>query len=614
MTMQSRSIEIAKFDPERSEKQVQYALAWRKAIFEGTPNAVIICDSDAVIVEVNPATCALLGQPSETLLGMQLSELLPDVAHSTDYFGRLHRGEKVVAEARINAASGYTDVEYQSRLIRVVDANYIHITCKDVTARKRAEEDKRRAEAQLQYQALNDELTGLPNRRLFGDRLSQALHLAERNASLVGLLYLDLDGFKLVNDSLGHSVGDTLLHAVASRLKARVRQSDTLARMGGDEFTVILTHIHRKEDADLVANELIDILGAPFLIDGHKVTVSGSVGISVFPTDAIESSTLLQHADSAMYAAKRNGKNRYMHYTADLGSSIRERMTLESQLRGAIGRGEIAVHYQPEFEVSSNRLKRFEALARWNHPTLGTIPPSTFIPIAEESGIIITLGAYIMEQACVEAVKWQSIAPYPIQVAVNVSSIQFAKDNFVEEVVDILDRTGLNPSLLQIEVTESVMLGGIQRSAEIMKRLKAIGVSFAIDDFGTGYSCLSYLPTLPFDALKIDRSFISDLAAKPEAQALVQSLIALAHNLSMRVVVEGVEKPDQLDSIQRLGGNEVQGFLLGRPCADPVGQLIALLEREKILSSRARTTCESRSVSEAEPDSLLLPTKRIYVQ
>jgi len=441
---------------------------------------------------------------------------------------------------------------------------------------ERREAEKRKAEAKLQYQALNDELTGLPNRRLFADRLSQVLAMARRERQLVALVYIDLDGFKLVNDSLGHSVGDLLLVQVAARLRTRVRQSDTLARLGGDEFSVVLANISAREDAHRVSQSLLDVLAAPFQIRDHEITIGASVGISIFPDNATDYADLLQQADSAMYAAKRNGKNRAMYFTPELGSLVRERLNLENQLRNAIARGEIHVQYQPEYDVASHRLLRFEALARWTHPTLGVITPAKFIPVAEESGLIVPLGAYIMEMACTEALKWQTITPHPVQVAVNVSSLQFGRDSFIDEVVSTLQHTGLPPELLQIELTESVMLNGVARSAETMKRLKDLGVSLVIDDFGTGYSCLSYLPSLPFDALKVDRSFVRELNSRPEIMAMVRSLVGLAHNIGMRVIVEGVETPEQLESIRKLGGNEVQGYLMGRPTADPVAQLSLL--------------------------------------
>jgi diguanylate cyclase len=432
---------------------------------------------------------------------------------------------------------------------------------------------KQKAEDKLQYQALTDELTGLPNRRLLSDRLAQTLAIARREQNTVAVLYIDLDGFKLVNDSLGHMIGDILLTLVAERLQERIRHSDTLARLGGDEFTIVLTKLASRDDAARVAKSFLDVLAKPFFIESHEITISASIGITIFPEHGTEAVDLLQQADSAMYTAKRNGKNQVTYYTTELGSVVRERLSLENQLRGAITRGEISVHYQPEFNLATGRLTRFEALARWTHPTMGTISPSKFIPIAEESGLIVPLGAYIMERACVEAVHWQAASPDPIQVAVNVSSLQFMRESFVEEVTGILSRTGLPPRLLQIELTESVMLTGPERAAEIMKMLRSLGISVAIDDFGTGYSCFSYLPRLPFNALKIDRSFVKELESRVETKAMVQSLVALAKNLSMQVIVEGIETPEQLELIKKLGGNEVQGYLLGKPTPNPLSQL-----------------------------------------
>jgi diguanylate cyclase (GGDEF)-like protein len=448
---------------------------------------------------------------------------------------------------------------------------------------------KAEAEARLQHQALTDELTGLPNRRLLSDRLSQALAVATRNAQIVGVLYIDLDGFKLVNDSLGHTIGDALLGQVAERLGLRIRKADTLSRLGGDEFTVVLTKLHTKEEAELVAKNLLDILSTPFLIDKHNITISASVGISMFPENGVNAADLLQQADSAMYSAKRNGKNRYMYFTPELGSMVRERVTLENQLHGAIVRGEITVQYQSQFDVNSGQLVGFEALARWTHPTLGSVPPAKFIPIAEESGLIVPLGAFVLQRACTEAAGWQKISAHPIQVAVNVSSIQFTRTTFVDEVAEVLRHAGLKPELLQIELTESVMLNGTERAAETMKRLRKLGVTIAIDDFGTGYSCLSHLPRLPFNTLKIDRAFVKELTSRKEMKAMVQSLITLATQLNMEVVVEGIETPEQLAMIKTLGANQVQGFLFGRSAANPT-QLLT-----------ERTSMESSSRAPDEP-------------
>jgi predicted signal transduction protein with EAL and GGDEF domain len=325
---------------------------------------------------------------------------------------------------------------------------------------------------------------------------------------------------------------------------------DTLARLGGDEFTVLLTMLREASDAEAVAATLLQALSEQFVFGGHEIVIGASIGISLFPQDGTDPAALLQQADSAMYATKGNGKNQVRYFTAELGFSLRERLSLESQLRGAIARGEIHLQYQPEFDLISHRLTRFEALARWTHPVLGKIPPNKFIPVAEDSGQIIALGAFVLRQACLEAVKWQANAAYPIHVAINVSSLQFTRASFVEEIAQILEETGLAPRLLQIELTESIMLTGADRAAATMTRLRSLGISLAIDDFGTGYSCLSYLPRLPFDTLKIDRSFVHELATRPGAKDIVSFLISLAHGLHMQVVVEGVETVELLEIIK----------------------------------------------------------------
>lgn len=355
---------------------------------------------------------------------------------------------------------------------------------------------------------------------------------ARRTDQLLGLLYIDLDGFKLVNDSLGHSIGDLLLCEVATRLKSRVRKSDTLARIGGDEFTVILTALMTAEDATVVADSLLECITRPFRLEDQEITVGASIGISIFDEAQQDGADLLRQADSAMYAAKRSGRNRAAYFSDDLGLMARERLTLENQLRGAI-------------------------------------TPNRFIPVAEESGQIHALGYYVMEQACREAVKWQESPSAPIQVAVNVSPIQFNSESVVQDVGQILERTRLRPQLLQIELTESVMMGSLQRSLEKMQGLRALGVHLALDDFGTGYSCLSYLPELPFSAIKLDRSFVVKLSKGSDSNQMIRSMVDLAHSMNMRVIAEGVEEASQLELVKELGVDEVQGFFLGRPSPNP---------------------------------------------
>jgi diguanylate cyclase (GGDEF)-like protein len=472
--------------------------------------------------------------------------------------------QRVTQEANFNAEISVRGVAEVAPLAEGFNAMLAELQKRD-----RA---RREAESRLQHMALVDELTGLPNRRLLSDRLSQCLARARRDQRMIALLCVDVDGFKLVNDSFGHSTGDALLAQVAQRLKARFRQSDTLARIGGDEFALILDHVESRDDAQRGAESLQDLLKPPFQINGQTVRVSACIGIAIFP-DGNEGAQLLQQADCAMFAAKRSGKGSVVHFGDDLGSAARERLTLEGELQDALAKGEISVHYQPEFELGNYSIVRFEALARWTHPRLGQIVPLSFIPIAEESGLILPLGAHIMERACTHAATWQDIARRPVQAAVNVSSVQFARDSFFEEVADVLHRTGLQPNLLQIEITESATVSGVERTAETMRRLKRMGVSVAVDDFGTGYSCLSYLPKLPFDALKLDRSFLHELMVRRETKDFVHSILTMANNLRMKVIVEGIEKREQLSLVKTMGINEAQGFLLGRASADPVGVL-----------------------------------------
>lgn len=489
---------------------------------------------------------------SGSMLQYRVSRPIRDLAHA------MH---KVKAEAGFDAQV----TVWGSKEIAQLAAGFNSM----MSELRRRERIARLADDRLQEQARTDSLTSLPNRRLFTEFLTSAISSARRKQCLMALLYIDLDGFKLVNDSLGHSIGDLLLCEVASRLRSRVRQSDVLARIGGDEFAIILTDLTERQNAGSIAASLLECMSTPFHVDGHEITIGASIGISLLENPHQNGIDLLRQADSAMYAAKRGGRNRVAYFTEELRLIARERLTLENQLRGAIDRGEIGLHYQPEFDSITGAVIRFEALARWHHPQLGHISPGRFIPVAEESGLIQSLGRYLMEQACREAVKWQSISSDPVQVAVNVSPIQFNSDNIVPDVCRILERTGLPPRLLQIELTESVMMGSLQRSLEKMQSLRSLGVNLALDDFGTGYSCLSYLPELPFAAIKLDRSFVSKLSPASDSNKMIRSMVDLAHSMNMRVIAEGVEEKSQLDLVKELGVDEIQGFLLGRPGPNP---------------------------------------------
>ena len=569
----------------RLQREMRLETKFRRMV-ERNLAGVFSWQPDGTIVDCNLAFAKMLGLESrDDLIGRSYWDFQVDSAHREQLSAALQNGPLSNSEASLRRKDGAI-VHLLKNITPVETAEGVvyETTAIDVTQLRENQAELQRAKDKAVYDSLNDPLTGLPNRRLLLDRLSFLLAKAKRDGGMIALLYVDLDGFKLVNDSLGHPIGDAVLVEIAKALHSRVRRSDVLARLGGDEFMVILDGLHTREEAAIVAESFLESISNPLHIEGHELILGASIGISIYPEDSAEAEELIKQADSAMYTAKRDGRNRVLYFTSAIGSEVQERLSLEHQLRGAIARHEIFVHYQPEFELSGNKLVRFEALARWTHPTLGQIPPDKFIPVAEESGLISSLGAYIMEQACLEAVRWQKRASYPIQVAVNVSTIQFRRRGFVEEVRMILERTGLSPHLLQIELTESVMLSGAHYTAETMGALRSLGVGMAIDDFGTGYSNLSYLPSMAFDALKIDRSFILNLKKMPESEAMIRTLVALARNIGMRVIVEGIEEPEQLELIRSLGANDVQGYLMGRPTLNPIE---AFLSPAEVLEEQA---------------------------
>jgi len=555
----------------RLENELHLESKYRR-LFERNLAAVFFWRPGGAIVDCNLAFVKLLGLHTRAdLIGRSYWDLEIDPARRAQLKSDLQKEESLSnCNASLRRDDGVT-VYLLTNITPVQSREGVvyETTAIDVSQLRLNQEELQRAKDAAVYDSLNDPLTGLPNRRFLSDALSSLLVEAGKKGGMVALLYMDLTEFKLVNDSLGHPIGDALLAQVAARLRSWVREGDLLGRLGGDEFLVVMNQLHAREEAVRTAENLLDAIADPFEVKGHVLAIGASIGISIFPYDATDAEELIQQADSAMYVAKREGRNRAMCFTPEIGHEVHERMNLENLLRGAVARHEITVHYQPQFELADQRLISFEALARWTHPGLGRIAPDKFIPIAEESGMIWSLGSYIMEQACMEAVQWQKRMPYPIPVAINASSLQFRRKGFVEEVSAILKRTGLKPELLQIEITESAMVGGLPQAAEIIFRLRKMGISMAIDDFGTGYSSLSYLPSLAFDVLKIDRSFVKDLDGQPESESMIRTLIGLAHNFGMRVIVEGVENPQQLAIIKALGANGVQGFLTGRPTASP---------------------------------------------
>lgn len=418
---------------------------------------------------------------------------------------------------------------------------------------------------QLAYQAHHDGLTALPNRVLFEERLKQAIIAARRSGSMVGLLYLDLDRFKLINDTLGHPTGDALLKQVAWRLAGCIRETDTLARISGDEFTVITTSIEDAQSARRVAESLLDAMRDPFQLEGQEIFMTASIGLSVFPQDAQDGETLLRNADSAMYRAKNRGKNGYQQFAPEMNAAMLERLAVENYLRRALERDEFSLFYQPQFELETGRLVGQEALIRWRHPKLGMVSPDKFIPAAEESGLIVPIGAWVLNTACRQAREWQR-SGFPLKaVSVNVSAIQLACADFVDTVDGALAATGLDPRFLELELTESLVMRDMDEFSRKMATLRAIGVRISVDDFGTGYSSLSYLQRLPIDVLKLDRSFVEEFKKSSKGSSLVRAVVTMAHGLGMRVTAEGVETRQQLEAVHLSGCDKAQGYLLGRP-------------------------------------------------
>jgi diguanylate cyclase (GGDEF)-like protein/PAS domain S-box-containing protein len=429
--------------------------------------------------------------------------------------------------------------------------------------------EQRQLNDQLAHQAHHDALTGLPNRVLFGDRLTQAMAQADRNGQKVAIIYVDLDRFKHINDFLGHHIGDLLLQEIAERLKSCTRKSDTLARMGGDEFMLVLAGISNREDASSTGQRLIEVLKEPVLVENHEMHMSASIGISIFPDDGEDGVTLQRKADIAMYCAKNSGGNRYQYFTDEMNAIVVDRLALENDLRKALERGEFELHYQPQYDLNRKAIIGVEALLRWNHPEIGCIPPGRFIPIAEETGLIVPIGEWVLGEACRRNAEWQRAGFDPFKVAVNVSAVQLSLADFPQTVSRCVEESGLDPRWLELEVTESVLMRDVKSITRSLSAIRSTGVSIAIDDFGNGYSSMSYLQWLPVDCLKIDQSFIQDLSSldhSPQrSKTLIRAFVNLAENLGLKLLAEGVESTDQCRCLTEAGCELGQGFLFNVP-------------------------------------------------
>jgi diguanylate cyclase (GGDEF)-like protein len=440
-------------------------------------------------------------------------------------------------------------------------------------------QQKRKVSDQLRHIAFHDDLTSLPNRLMFNQRVEQALSRHRRAGTQLAILLMDLDRFKVINDSLGHEIGDVLLRQVAERLQAQSRHSDTVARMGGDEFVVLIENPQSPGDISGCAHRLVDRMSAPYLLNDKEYHVTLSIGISVFPSDGSDAQSLLKAADVAMYRAKETGRNNYQFYLPSMNVHTLERLELESDLSHALERDELLLHYQPIVDNSSGLITGVEALLRWNHPQRGLIPPLDFIPLAEETGLIVQIGEWVLATACTRGKAWQEQGSAQLSIGVNLSARQVADPMLLSELERIIHESGLDPSSLELEITESVVMAKGERAADVLHKLKTVGVQIAIDDFGTGYSSLAYLKRFPIDTLKVDRSFIRDIPTDSGDMKITRAIIAMAHGLRLKVVAEGVETAEQLAFLQNERCDAVQGYLLYRPLAEQ--EVAGVLEQNR---------------------------------
>ncbi len=563
----------------RQRLQDEMALKRAARVFESSQEAILLTDTECNIVSVNPAFLEMTGYRADEVIGKN-PRLLSSGRHPPEFFADMWHaltGEDKWQGEVWNRRSNGDDFPVWLRISVYRDAagkvrNYVG-TSTDISERLDAQERIR----QLAY---FDPLTRLPNRRMLQDRAQQALASAEREGNSLALLFVDLDHFKTINDSLGHSAGDQLLSEVAQRLTASVRRMDTVARLGGDEFVVLLAETTLDGAAE-VARKILDVVARPFLVEQHELGVTPSLGISLFPQDGRDFETLLKHADTAMYRAKESGRNAYQFFASEMNVAALERLVLENSLRQGLERGEFILYYQPQINVASGRIIGSEALVRWRHPKIGLVPPGKFIPAAEISGLIVSIGEWVLREACRQNRAWQDAGLPPISVAVNISSVQFRGGQLEGNVRSVLAETGMSAEFLELELTEGILMGGANETVETLRRLSTLGVKLAIDDFGTGYSSLSYLKRFPVDKLKIDQSFVRDIVTDPDDWAIAKAVISMGHSLRLDVIAEGVEHAEQLEMLRDQGCDEVQGYYFSIPL--PAQEFAELLRQQKFL-------------------------------
>jgi diguanylate cyclase (GGDEF)-like protein/PAS domain S-box-containing protein len=548
---------------ERLQSEAKSRLA--ATVFESTHEGIMVTDARNRILTVNQAFTRVTGYSEEAVLGMTPA-LLRSGRHAPDFYAAIWRAVEEAGHWQGEIWNRRRSGEVYPELLSISAvhdpsgkvSNYVGVFT-DISQIKESE-------AKLAHLAHYDPLTDLPNRLLLCSRLQHAIEQAQRQQSRLALLFLDLDRFKNVNDSLGHQIGDELLRAVTARLGERLRAEDTLARLGGDEFVVLLERIQEPRDAAIVARTLLEALAQPFVLShGNEVFIGASIGISLYPDDGRSDSELIMHADVAMYQAKDQGRNAFGFYTRELTDNANQRLEMETKLRRALERGEFVLHFQPQVSLPDGELIGAEVLVRWQHPGQGLIPPNQFIPLAEETGLIVPIGEWVLLEACLQWARWRKAGLAPITLAVNISPRQFRQQDLVKVVQSILDETGVPAAALELELTEGALMHQGEAAENTLRDLKRLGVALAIDDFGTGYSSLAYLKRFPLDQLKIDQSFVRDIALDTSDRELVSTIIAMARKLRLKVLAEGVETADQHAYLLEQGCDAYQGYLYSRP-------------------------------------------------
>lgn len=543
-------------------KKAEDRLILLKQAIDCLPISITICDVTGTIIFANPAEADMHGVTVEHLLGKDIGNIAPQKLRSPITLGKLGEMSRWQRESVNLRGNGE---EFPVLLTSVVVKNQdaclgIVTVCEDIS-------EKKEANRKIEHLAYYDSLTGLSNRSTFMDRLHQALALANREQRQVGLLFLDLDNFKDVNDTKGHDFGDKLLKEVARRLSASMRESDTLARLGGDEFVVVLTSVNSLESVAAKARRVLANFAESFVIDGQQIFATASIGIALYPSDGLDVEGLFKCADTAMYHAKTDGRDRYRFFSADMNQKIMQRVAMENGLRQGLENNEFILHYQPQLDVKSGAIVGVEALVRWQSPEFGLMQPNDFIPLAENTGLIYVLGEWVMRTACIQAKNWAQAGYQDIKVAINISGLQFKQPDFLDKTALILKETGVDPKMIELELTESVVMERADKTVTTLNALKRMGLMLSIDDFGTGYSSLSYLKHFPVDRIKIDRSFVSDLTNCSDDAAIVVAIISMAQSLRLKVVAEGVENIGQMNFLTSRHCDEVQGYYLALPMA-----------------------------------------------